>query len=99
MQTHRVAPPAATNPRGITPVYANNLGLSATLTDFTLLFLETGQWPGPDGAAPHNELRAAVTLPPMAAMGLMDALQQYIKKYADNQQALEQAMRTESVAK
>ena len=84
--------PPASNPRGVSPVYANNLGVSATLTDFTLLFLQTGQWPSPDGTVPHNELVAAVTLPPLGAMALMEALNQYIKTFNENQGALAQAM-------
>ena len=84
--------PQVSNPHGVSPVYANNLGLSATLTDFTLLFTQTGQWPAPDETLLHNELVAAVTLPPLAAMGLMQALNQYMKTFNENQGALAQAM-------
>jgi hypothetical protein len=86
-----VQTPVPSNPKGIRPVYANNLGLGATLTDFTLLFLETGQWPSVDGVQ-HNEIVAAVTMPPMAAVALLKTLQQYIATFNSNQSEIAKAM-------
>jgi hypothetical protein len=96
-ETQKMPPPI--NPKGIRPVYANNIGLSATLTDFTLLFIETGQWPGSEGGGNlHNEIVAAVTLPPPAAAGLMQALQQYIQSWSERGNALVQAMKVDESA-
>jgi hypothetical protein len=80
-------------------VYANNLGISATMLDFTLYFIETGQLPGENGVVAHNELKAAVTLPLPSAMALMEAVSNMLKnanEMAANQKAALQAMRKSS---
>jgi len=66
-----------TNPKNLEAVYSNNFGLSATMTDFTIYFLEIGQVPGAKGATVEKqELKAIVTLPLMAVGGLQQVLQQ-----------------------
>jgi hypothetical protein len=91
--------PPVTNPRDVTAVYANNVGISATMLDFTLYFIETGQLPGEKGAVAHNELKAAVTLPLPSAMALMEAVNNMLKNANEmvaNQKAALQAMRKSS---
>ena len=41
-------------------VYSNNFGVSATLTDFTIYFLEVGQIPGEKGVAAHKQEMKAI---------------------------------------
>ncbi len=77
------------NPNNISAVYANHLGVSATLTDFTIFFLEMGQLPGPNGPIQKQELKAAVTLPIMAAAGLSSVLQQILVAHAGKQSELQ----------
>src|ERR1700735_2448981 len=60
-----------TNPHDIQAVYSNHFGVSATMTDFTLFFLEVGQTPGPSGPIQKQEVKSIVTLPMIAATGLM----------------------------
>jgi hypothetical protein len=67
-------PPQVSNSRGLSAVYANNVGVSATVTDFTLFFIETGQLPSEKGTSPYNDLRAAVTLPMAMAGAITDAI-------------------------
>lgn len=84
-----VADIPVTNPHGVQPIYANSIGLAATLMDFTLLFLETGQLPGEKGPTTRNELKAAVTLPMPAAGALIQVLNQYLTQ---NKAQMESAM-------
>ena len=72
-----------TNPRGVSATYANNIGVAATMLDFTIFFIETGQLPSASGPAPQNELKAAVTLPIPCALGLIEALNQLVKGAQD----------------
>jgi len=72
-----------TNPRNIESVYANHFGVSATMTDFTVYFLEMGQIPGPEGSVHKQEVKAIVTLPLMAAPGLLQILQQVIQNHGE----------------
>ncbi len=91
--------PAVTNSRGVTPVYSNNVGVSATMLDFTLYFVETGQMPGEKGPVPHHDLRAAVTLPMPAAVALMEAVGNMLRnanEMAAKQKAALQTMRKSS---
>ncbi|MGO9326429.1 MAG: hypothetical protein ACLP07_17880 [Terracidiphilus sp.] len=91
--------PPVSNSRGVDNVYANNVGISATMLDFTLYFIETGQLPGEKGPVVHNDLRAAVTLPLPAAMALMEAVGNMLKnanEMAAKQKAALQAMRKSS---
>ena len=67
-----------TNPQNLSSVYANHFGASATLSDFTMYFLELGQIPGSSGSVHKQELKAAVTLPMVSAPGLIQVLQQVI---------------------
>lgn len=71
-----------TNSSGLAPVYANNVGISATMFDFTLMFVETGQFPTQDRTGPRNELKAIVTLPIPSALSLMEALKQMVDSNA-----------------
>lgn len=65
-------------------MYSNNFGVSATMTDFTIYFLEIGQIPGEKGVAIHKqELKAIVTLPLLAVSGLQQALQQVQERAAE----------------
>ena len=72
-----------TNPHGISSVYANNIGVSATMLDFTIFFVETGQIPGENGSIPKNELKSAVTMPMPSAMAIMESLKQMLQSNAD----------------
>jgi hypothetical protein len=75
-----------TNPTDLAAVYSNNFGVSATLTDFTIFFLELGQVPGVAGSIPKQEVKAIVTLPLMAGPGLVDVLQQMLQGQAEKMQ-------------
>jgi hypothetical protein len=76
------APPhgiSISNPKNIEAVYANQVGISATMTDFTIFFLELGQVPGgPTGAVQSQTVKAAVTLPLPVAQGLVEIIQQMV---------------------
>jgi hypothetical protein len=88
-----------TNPDNVATVYANNIGISATMLDFTLYFVETGQLPGEKGLIPNNKLKSAVTLPLATAMALTQALNSMLKnakEMSEKQQAAIQAMRKAS---
>ena len=70
-----------TNPNNITAVYSNHFGVGATLTDFSIFFLEVGQLPG--GLAEskqHQTVKAIVTLPLSAAHGLQVVLGELLKQ-------------------
>lgn len=71
-----------TNSSGLAPVYANNVGISATMFDFTLMFVETGQFPTRESTGPRNELKAIVTLPIPSALSLLEALKQMVDNNA-----------------
>lgn len=74
---------AITNPNGLKAVYANHFGVSATMTDLTLHFLEMGQVPsGKGGSASHLEVKAIVTIPMLMGSGLIEALQQALQSQA-----------------
>ncbi len=91
--------PPVSNSRGVTAVYANNIGISATMLDFSLYFIETGQLPGEHGPVAHNDLRAVVTLPMPAAMALMQAVGNMLKNaktMAEKQKAVIEALRKSS---
>jgi hypothetical protein len=68
------------NPSNITPVYSNHFGVTATMTDFTIFFLEVGAMPGPKGPIHRQELKAAVTLPMAAIEGLAQVASQLLKQ-------------------
>jgi hypothetical protein len=76
-----------TNPRGLSPVYANNLGVSGTMMDFTLFFLETWQIPGENGPIQKNELKALVTLPIPSALQMIQILRQVVKQSTERMEA------------
>lgn len=88
-----VATMPLTNPQGVSTIYANNVGLAATLMDFTLIFCETGQLPGEKGLQPKNELRAAVTLPMPAAAALIQILAEYLKKAQEQAKVVTESAR------
>jgi hypothetical protein len=71
-----------TNPQNVGKVYSNFFGVSATMSDFTIFFLEVGQIPGPNGPIHQQEVKAMVTLPMIAAAGLQEVLQQVIQQQA-----------------
>jgi hypothetical protein len=71
------------NPNNVTPIYSNHFGVNATMTDFTVFFLEVGSMPGPSGVVQFQEMRAAITLPMAALQGLkqvLGALEQQIEQ-------------------
>jgi|GEM_PF-4129926 hypothetical protein len=72
-----------TNPLEISAVYSNHFGVSATMSDFTIYFLELGQTPGPKGIIHKQEVKAIVTLPIMAAGGMIQVLQQILQAHAN----------------
>jgi hypothetical protein len=72
-----------TNPNNLAAVYSNNFGVSATMTDFTIYFLEVGQMPGDKTVIQKQEVKAVVTLPLMAAVGLQQAMLQVWKQAQD----------------
>jgi hypothetical protein len=73
-----------TNPKDLVAVYSNNFGVSATMTDFTIYFLEIGQIPGEKGVTTSKqELKAIVTLPLLAASGLQQVLLQVQERAAE----------------
>lgn len=69
------------NPHNVSSVYANHFGAGATLTDFSLYFLEVGQLPGENGAIAKQELKAAVTLPLALAQPLIQVLKQIVDNH------------------
>lgn len=71
--------PPVSNPEGIAPVYANNVGISATMTDFTLHFVEVGQVAGDGPSQAYNKLKASVTLPMPAALAITAAVNEMLK--------------------
>ena len=76
-----------TNPDNIRAVYSNIFGVSATATDFTIIFLELGQSPG-STPPQKNEVKAVVTLPLAAAAGLQQVLEQLMAQAEEaNRQA------------
>lgn len=85
----RIAPQdvPVTNPDNIRAVYSNFFGMSATVTDFTIIFLELGQSPG-STPPQKNEVKAMVTLPMAAAAGLKQVLEQLVAQVEEaNRQA------------
>ena len=80
-----------TNPDSIRAVYSNFFGASATMTDFTLFFLELGQVPGANGPTQHQTVKAMVTLPMAAAVGLQDVLGQMLEQSKQARQQFEKA--------
>ena len=69
--------PSVSNPDNIRPVYSNFFGASATMTDFTIYFLELAQIPGAKGATAHEQtVKAMVTLPLSAISPLQELLGQ-----------------------
>jgi len=74
---------AVANPHNVSAIYSNSFGMSATLTDFTIYFLEVGQTPSGTGSVPKNDIKAIITLPLLAAGGLQEALQQILKQAAE----------------
>lgn len=78
---------AVTNPKGVESTYSNNIGISATLLDFTLFFVETGQLPGANGTVARNELKAAVTLPMASGPQIVQALTQMLRTAQDQMKA------------
>jgi len=81
-----------TNPQGLSAVYSNHFGMSATLADFTIYFLEMGQIPGPDGSIAKQELKAIVTLPFVAAAGMMQVLQQTLQQHSQQVAEIQKQM-------
>lgn len=72
-----------TNPHDLSAVYANHFGVSATMTDFTLYFLELGQIPALKGTVQKQEIKAIVTLPLAAGIGMVQVLQQLLKQHSE----------------
>src|ERR1039458_2559127 len=69
--------PSVSNPDNLRPVYSNFFGTSATLTDFTIYFLEMAQIPGSKGStAQEQTVKAIVTLHLAAISALQDLLGQ-----------------------
>jgi len=81
-----------TNPRDLSAVYSNHFGISATMTDITISFLEMGQIPGPEGPIRKQEIKAIVTLPMMAAAGMIQVLQQVLQNHSAQLQQVQKQM-------
>jgi len=81
-----------TNPNNVTAIYSNHFGISATMTDFTIHFLELGQVPGRNGPIHKQEVKAIVTLPLLAAAGMMQVLQQLITAQAKQLEEMQKLM-------
>lgn len=78
-----------TNPNNVEAVYSNHFGISATMTDFTIYFLEVGQIPsGVRGSEQHQRVKAVVTLPLLAASGLQEVLGQMQTQAAERMKAV-----------
>ena len=91
-----------TNPNNVKSVYANFFGVSATMTDFTIIFLELGRSPGAVGDQNQtNEVKAIVTLPMAAVEGLQQVLKQLTAQMlaAQTQAAMQLAQKTKDSAK
>jgi len=84
------------NPRGLSAVYSNNIGISATMLDYTLIFLETGQTPGENGPVQKSEVKALVTLPIPSAVALIGALQHLLEQSTARMQAETDAIEAEA---
>lgn len=82
-----------TNPLNISAVYSNHFGVSATMSDFTIYFLELGQTPGPKGTIHKQEVKAIVTLPIMAAGGMIQVLQQIIQSHTSQIDELQKKLK------
>jgi hypothetical protein len=72
-----------TNPNNLVAVYSNNFGVSATMTDFTIYFLEVGQTPAGKSVVKKQEMKAIVTLPLVAAAGLQEVMQQVLRQASE----------------
>ncbi|MGA7829692.1 MAG: hypothetical protein WCA21_01860 [Terracidiphilus sp.] len=81
-----------TNPNSVIAVYSNHFGISATMTDFTIHFLELGQVPGPNGPIHKQEVKAIVTLPLIAAAGMIQVLQQLMLTQANQFEEMKKLM-------
>lgn len=82
-----------TNSKNVETVYSNQFGISSTVTDFTIFFLELGIIPGANGGTARHELKAAVTLPMPALEGMIDVLTQLRKQQkAKNENLTEEGM-------
>jgi hypothetical protein len=53
------------------------------MTDLTICFLEVGQIPGLKGPIPKQEIKAIVTLPMLAAAGMIQVLQQVLQTHTE----------------
>jgi predicted membrane-bound mannosyltransferase len=72
------------NPHNVEAVYSNHFGISATMTDFTIYFLEVGQIPsGVSQSVQHQHVKAVVTLPLLAAAGLQEVLREMQQQASD----------------
>ena len=85
------------NPQGLKPIYANHFGVSATMTDLTIYFLEVGQMPdsGKVGNAQFQEVRAIVTIPTLLAQGIIQTLQQVLMQ---QHRGLESALKQQKMS-
>jgi len=75
--------PIVQNPDNVRPVYANTLGISATLTDVQLIFTQVYQGSGNDGGAvePKNSVVAMVTIPLAVVAQLSDGLKTTLENH------------------
>jgi len=62
------------------------------MSDFTILFLEVGQSPGVRGQVPKQEVKAIVTLPMLAAPGMIQVLQQTIQQHSRQMEEAQKLM-------
>ena len=81
-----------TNPHNLVPVYSNHFGVSVTMTDFTIFFLEMGTIPGPEGQIHRQEVKSIVTLPMLAAPALIQVLQQTLGLHASKMEEVQKQM-------
>jgi len=81
-----------TNPQNLSPVYSNHFGVSATMTDFTIHFLEVGQVPGENGTTQRQEVVALVTLPMLTAVGMIHVLQELLQNQSAQMEEVKKMM-------
>jgi len=72
------------HPNNLSATYANHMGVSATMTDFTIYFLEMGQIPGPKGTVQKQEMKAVVTLPIIVRCGIIGFSNKCLETHKEN---------------
>lgn len=83
-----LAIPEVTNPDVVKSVYANNVGIGATLTDAQLIFTQIGQGSSETGKLrTENRVVSIVTLPILQAEQMVRMLQGMLAAHKENTEA------------